>query len=99
MNTSTGRYISSRLETNRAVTDELLVGVNGRAYYLILKKSNCNILQVEKYCMWQILQASHLEAIPCKTWEKNPQLYWLKYCMDWKLAEGLEAKIVDVAVI
>lgn len=25
-------------------------------------------------------------------------LYWLGYCMDWKLAEGSQAKIVDVAV-
>lgn len=49
--------------------------------------------------MWQILQASYLEAFPRKTWEKNPQLYWLKYCMDYKLAEGLKAKLVDVAVI
>lgn len=49
--------------------------------------------------MWQILQASHLEAFPRKTWEKNPQLYWPKYCMDYKLAEGLKAKLVDVAVI
>lgn len=63
------------------------------------KPQNDSILQVEKYCMWQILQASHLEAFPCKTWEKNPQLYWPKYCMDYKLAEGLKAKLVDVAVI
>lgn len=31
--------------------------------------------------MWEILQASHLEAFPRETWEKNPQLYWPKNSM------------------
>lgn len=30
---------------------------------------------------------------------KKKKLYWPKYCMDWKLAEGPEAKTVDAAVI
>lgn len=78
------------------MTDKLRVCVNQKVYSFLLKNqlsfTDRGILHAGDTL------ANHLEEIPHKTW-KEKKLYWPKYCMDWKLAEGPEAKTVDAAVI
>lgn len=70
--TNTRRYVSNRLENNRAVTDKLRVCVNQKVYSFLLKNQLSFTDRGILYAGHTL--ANHLEEIPHKTWKENKTL-------------------------